>query len=159
MNSKQFLERWQSSSNQRRILQLLMLLVKQSANGRLQISMAELENIDIGHTLVLSINGDQLTLEFSEGPVEMYTLQEGSAAWQSKIARNDSQQSIPSGLHDTVTEHLAEPLAGAVKSDEELADLEERQQRLQQFRLEALEARRKPVFSGTVPIRQKVSKQ
>lgn len=145
MNIDSFLDRWRGYGPSKQLAVLLAVLTKRTDNGELRIPMSEIDDISPGETVVYMENAraNEIILRFSPEYTTLYTIEE-TLHERKPVAQWPS----PSQVSTTSEASSASP-----KTDSELAEMEERQQRASSLREQARGARAEPLYSAPQPKR------
>lgn len=145
MNIESFLDRWRGYGPSKQLAVLLAVLTKRTDTGELRIPMSEIDDISPGETVVYMENAraNEIILRFSPEYTTLYTIEE-TLHERKPVAQWPS----PSQVSTTSEASSASP-----KTDSELAEMEERQQRASNLREQAKGARAEPLYSAPQPKR------
>lgn len=145
MNIDSFLDRWRGYGPSKQLAVLLAVLTKRTDVGELRIPMSEIDDISPGETVVYMENAraNEIILRFSPEYTTLYTIEE-TLHERKPVAQWPS----PSQASTTSEASSASP-----KTDSELAEMEERQQRASNLREQARGARAEPLYSAPQPKR------
>lgn len=145
MNIDSFLDRWRGYGPSKQLAVLLAVLTKRTDAGELRIPMSEIDDISPGETVVYMENAkaNEIILRFSPEYTTLYTIEETLHE-----RKPITQWPSPSQASTTSEASSASP-----KTDSELAEMEERQQRAHSIREQARGAREVPIYSAPQPKR------
>lgn len=140
-----FQERWRSLGVTKQLAILLSAVLKENPSRMMVLDAAKLEAVAAEQSIIYWEDEGKVHLRFADGYTTLYTIEPdaptptptGGTPWTTPIMPTASEGSLTS----------AEP------TDEHLADLEARQQRMEQAREEArqLRDRGNPIYSGDRP--------
>lgn len=131
MNREAFIQRWRSMGTTRQLAILLAALVKREQNGEVSLSMDDLDNVEAGQTVIYREVGDKILLQFNADFATFYTIDE-------QVHQRGNQWPTPtaSGPYSS-----SQPM----KTDEELAEMEDRVTAQGRLREAARRARVEPL--------------
>lgn len=131
MNREAFIQRWRSMGTTRQLAILLAALVKREQNGEVSLSMDDLDNVEAGQTVIYREIGDKILLQFNADFATFYTIDE-------QVHQRGNQWPTP-----TVSGHYSN--SQPMKTDEELAEMEDRVTAQGRLREAARRARVEPL--------------
>jgi hypothetical protein len=140
MNIDSFLDRWRGYGPSKQLAVLLAVLTKRTDAGELRIPMSEIDDISSGETVVYMENAraNEIILRFSPEYTTLYTIEE-------TLHERKPVAQWPSPSQASTT---SEASSASHKTDSELAEMEERQQRASSLREQARGVRGVPMHSG-----------
>src|SRR5262249_23520077 len=147
MNNQKFLERWRSYGTAKQLAMLLAALVKSSPEGQLTLRMSDLDDVSSERSVVYREDGDKIHLLYSAEYTTLFTIEDSvhersPAAWPSAIASPDQNQHPSQRGYDNFSS------SASIKSDEQLAELEQRATREGRLRTQARNLRAVPIASS-----------
>lgn len=129
MNREAFIQRWRSMGTTRQLAILLAALVKREQNGEVSLSMDDLDNVEAGQTVIYREIGDKILLQFNADFATFYTIDE-------QVHQRGNQWPTPTASGS---------YSNSPKTDEELAEMEDRVTAQGRLREAARRARVEPL--------------